>query len=60
VTLGGSAFAGATPASIAKPTTLAARSTHRPYTLIRSAPALAATSGDLFVHPHKPLQIASV
>jgi hypothetical protein len=37
VTLGDSAFAGATPASIASTTTLAARNTHQPYTLIRSA-----------------------
>jgi hypothetical protein len=34
VTLGGPAFAGAAPASITRTTTLAARSTHRPYSLI--------------------------
>src|SRR5437763_2807105 len=37
VTLGGSAFAGATQASITRTTTLATRSTQRPYTLIWSA-----------------------
>jgi hypothetical protein len=37
VTLGGSAFAGATPATIARTTTPVARSTHRHYTRIRSA-----------------------